>query len=139
MQKLCLALLGGILIVFGALVPWTVPRPCPVTKAAFERIEVGMSLVEAEAILGGPEGDYCTEAPGVVLVDISSPMRADDDPPPSLLRWHGDEGSVHLEVDSTGQVVGKDFIENNRSAVGLVERAQWRFKRWWDRVFGATP
>jgi hypothetical protein len=42
------------------LLPLMLPYRSPVTRAAHERIEEGMTQAEVEAILGGPPGDYRT-------------------------------------------------------------------------------
>ena len=54
------AFLAVSLLAFAAASPILFPRPCPVTKAAFDRIEEGMSLDEAQAVFGVPPGDYTT-------------------------------------------------------------------------------
>src|SRR5947209_4405380 len=58
MRKSSLAVLAVFLVLLGVLLPVLLPRPSKVTRAAFERIEVGMNQKEVEAVLGGPPGDY---------------------------------------------------------------------------------
>ena len=62
-RKLLLVLLAAFLIAFAALSPLLFPQPCPVTKAAFDRIEIGMNLREVVKVLGGLPGDYATIPP----------------------------------------------------------------------------
>lgn len=45
-----------LLLLAGALVPVAFPPPSPVTKAAFEKIEMGMTLEDVEAMFGSPAG-----------------------------------------------------------------------------------
>jgi hypothetical protein len=52
--------------------------------------------------------------------------------------WEGDEGIFRVSIDRTGHVGSKDFTEKLRVDVGVVELLQWRFERWWNRVFGST-
>jgi hypothetical protein len=56
-RKLLVALAGlAVVGAAGAVVLWR--RSAHVTRASCDRIRVGMSRAEVEAILGGPPGDY---------------------------------------------------------------------------------
>ena len=61
MRKLAVAVLALALLLVGTLLPLVRPLRCPVNRAAFERIKVGMTQAEVHAVLGGPPGDYRTE------------------------------------------------------------------------------
>ena len=147
MKKAFVALVAAALVLFGALVPLLCPRPSKVTKAAFDRIEVGTSREEAEAILGGPPGDYTTRPSGptplkvMLLIEPSWRVLTEDElaRPHESLWWHGDEGTIRVAVDAEGIVRDKEFTAAPPSTAGLVETAQWRFERWRERVLGPRP
>lgn len=73
------------------------PTPSGVTRANFERIEVGMTEAEVERILGGPPGVY-TNRPDIQAQSGISFRRF----------WYGDEGNIVIEV-------GRDFDEPQSS------------------------
>ena len=57
-RRKLIALAGlAVLVAAGAFVLW--PRPDRITRANYDRIRMGMSRAEVEAILG-PPGDYTT-------------------------------------------------------------------------------
>src|SRR5262245_27154186 len=60
MRKLLLGLLALSLVLLGATLPLVLPRQCPLSGAACERVTVGMTRVEVEHVLAVPEGDYRT-------------------------------------------------------------------------------
>jgi hypothetical protein len=137
MRKWFLGLFAVVLVFFGALVPFMFPRPSPVTRAAFERIEVGMSLAEVEAILGGPPGDYTTRPSRFIL--IVDPSYSMINEKVDVLVWRGDEGQAHVFVDARGIVREKEFTEQVTGPAGPLETLQWRFGRWWERATGSLP
>src|SRR5262245_20880261 len=97
--KVGLGLLVAAMLAFGMLVPLGLPRRCPVNRAAFERIEEGMSVAEVEKILGGPEGDYRVEpTPAFECHFSSGPIMMD------RRRWQGDEGDVEVCFNRSGCV-----------------------------------
>jgi hypothetical protein len=57
MRTLLVALLAFGLALFGGLFALVMPWPCPVNRAAYERVKEGMPLEEVHAILGGRPGD----------------------------------------------------------------------------------
>jgi hypothetical protein len=127
MRKLLIGLLAVSLVLAGVLVALVMPRHCPVNRAAYDRIEEGMSLAEVEALLGGPPGDYRTvwtreedklfgptRLSGVALV----------------YGWAGDEGNVYVMPDRNGIVCWKDFVKTSRGNLGVIETLRWRFDRW---------
>jgi hypothetical protein len=124
---------GGLLLTASAL-----PHP-KATRAAYDRIEVGMSQAEVEAILGGPPGDFRTgpvlwpegENPGCVTG--TDPEGA----PGGTLGWSGDDGIIRVGFDRNG-VSGKSLWEGSRVAVGPFALLRWRFNRWW-RGLGGGP
>jgi hypothetical protein len=121
-RKRWLLLVAVVLIACGALIPLFVQRPSRITKAAFERIELDMSLAEVQAILGGPAGDYRTGSVGYA----GHYTRKTDGLPHE---WAGDEGIVLVEVDRDGRVLAKHFIAATTGKPGLIDRLRWRFDR----------
>jgi hypothetical protein len=58
MRKPLLAGVAFFLVLLGITLPLLLPRSSRVTRANYGRIEEGMSLAQAEEILGGPPADY---------------------------------------------------------------------------------
>jgi hypothetical protein len=116
-----------------------VPRPCPVTKGAFERLKEGMTQAEVEKVLGGPPGDYTTRPEHVSDVTIIGSLLPNLDPiSDTSLFWLGDEGKVTVGF-SRGVVVEKEFWERTSAGVNLFELFRWRFDRWRERTFETGP
>jgi hypothetical protein len=118
-----LGLLTAALLVFGALLPLALPRACRVNRAAFERIEEGMTEAEVEEILGGPPGDYRTGPPPEFESHFSSgPLLMD------LRTWQGDDGDAEV-CFRDGRVSWKVFGQREGRAVAPVEMIRWRLDR----------
>jgi hypothetical protein len=115
---LFLALLAVTLLLIGAVLPLVLPRHCPVTRAAFERIEKGKTQEEVYAILGGPPGDYRTRPRRKELVVQG----------PEPDRWFGDQGDVMIWFDE-GIVGHTMFGESKAKPVGPFEVLLWRLDR----------
>jgi hypothetical protein len=127
MRKYLLAVLAVCLLLVGILVSLTPPRPCPVTKTGYERIEKGMSLAQVEEILGGPEGDYRTRPVLTLLPSgVGLPWAV----------WQGDAGTAEVSFDRSGSVTLKRFLEAEPPRPGLIETLRWRLERRWDRLWG---
>jgi hypothetical protein len=96
---------SGLFLVIVALGFLFLPRAPRFTRDNFDRIRVGMSSAEVEALLG-PPGNYLT---GPVA---DSPMVQGD---PALVAlpgvsWRGDDGIISLEFDASGKVAKKLFV-----------------------------
>jgi hypothetical protein len=98
-MKKRLIFIPGLLTLAAAmalLVLWLVPACPAVTKANFDRIEIGMSLAQVEAILGTDRGDRgipaCDEE-GHILLEWDEAM------------WSGNDGIALIALDEHGQVV----------------------------------
>jgi hypothetical protein len=145
-RKLVIVCLAVALLLGGALFALLRPCTCPVTAAAYERIEAGMTRAEVESILGGPPGDYRT-CPGTRnrlprirtrLIPIPPgdyrrrpclPPRDDDHDV-----WSGDEGEVHV-WSCSGTVVDAIFFDSNPDDIGPVALATWRLGRLKEHFF----
>jgi hypothetical protein len=88
-RKLALAL--AVLAVVVAAVIVLSPRPGRVTEANFRRIQRGMTLAEAKAILGEPTN--------VLTVDAGDGVSACP-----IVYWEGRAGYIALALDSSGNV-----------------------------------
>jgi hypothetical protein len=118
-----------VLVLLGVLLPLMLPYRSPVTRAAYERIEDGMTQAEVEAILGGPPGDYRTR-PGISMDPlVRSPSGLNEQ------WWRGDEGEIIVGFDA-GTVRSVSFYETEPLACGPFALAWWRLKRiverWWE-------
>ncbi len=81
---------------------WQVSGPHPVNRANFERIQVGMTQAEVEAILGCPPGDYATvdylpEFCGFMILGATV--------------WVSNDGDVRVWFDNEGRVEQAYFFE----------------------------
>jgi hypothetical protein len=87
----------------GAVVAWLCrPQPC---RETFERVQVGMTLREVEAVVGRPPGSYQTNYIAVV---------GDADgynPPPET--WTADDAELSVYLDESGRV-GRIVIRDVR-------------------------
>src|SRR5437588_8501223 len=90
----CLLLGAGV-----ALLLW--PRPTAITEENYDRIRVGMTLKDVEALLDGPPGRYGW--PGERIVQTREDMPV---PLPS--------GSDHLQWIDSEHIVGVLFDANHR-------------------------
>jgi hypothetical protein len=137
MRKLFLFLVAVALILFGAAYPLLLPRPSPVTMAAYNRIEKGMSLEEVEAVLGGPEGDYTTGP-----TEFSGVLGGGFPCPRALLRertWTGDELDVSVTFDDADIVRAKGFLGREKEKLGVIDLLRWRLNRLKGRWFPPKP
>ena len=65
--------------------------PHRINRESLEKIQVGMTLDEVEAILGVPPGEYATKECGI--------------------EWVGDEGAIHVMLNPEGRVSYKAWLE----------------------------
>ena len=132
MRKLSVGMLAVVLLLVGAAFA-LLARQSDITKAAFDRIEAGMSLAEVEATLGGPPVDYTTVPLERDLPPTGLPMAGE------CLSWDGDEGIIFVTVDADGIVCSKEFGWARPEKVGFLELLRWRLERLQVRTFGTSP
>jgi hypothetical protein len=125
-----------------ALLSLALPERSPVNRAAFERIEEGMTLGEVEQILGGPSGDYRTAPPphdegvgdSILLIGGGPPIGGW-----SFVRhhrrWRGDEIDVMVCFDRSDLVVRTVSEPSMPRTTGPAERILWRLGRLKERCF----
>jgi hypothetical protein len=126
MRKWLVGCVAVVLVLVGALLPLAMPRRCPVTRAASEQIEKGMTQAEVHAILGGPPGDYRTRA------DLRGWPRfsATEEPGAEQIAvWHGDEVYVVVWSDSSGRAIASRCRQASAEHVGLLARISWRLEK----------
>lgn len=95
-----------VLFVVGCLGLVLTPR-VDLSNANRDRIEVGMTETEVEAILGGPPGDYSTRDLFVMGVETdggSLSMTRD-----RIEHWCADEGFLSVGFDSNGRLTWTRF------------------------------
>ncbi|HMF15961.1 MAG TPA: hypothetical protein VKE98_02090 [Gemmataceae bacterium] len=71
-----------------------------INRESLEKIQVGMTLEEVEAILGVPPGDYATKEIGIA--------------------WVGEEGAIHVMLNPEGRVSYLAWLEPWRELIGEV-------------------
>jgi hypothetical protein len=106
-RKRLLVVAGGVLIAVTAA--WTAReyfRGQRLSRSQFlspelcDPIKEGMTRAEAEAILGGPPGDFRTES--VVFIEVGGGDYGDGKGRREF--WGGDEGQIEVSFDEAGLV-----------------------------------
>jgi hypothetical protein len=156
-RKLLVALAALAVVAAGVVVLWPQPQPSSrITRENFDRIKVGMSRTEVEAILG-PPGDYRTRLGETDGTDVigSPPWQPDwVDYGPAIATWQplvSDTGEraipetsagvwicdsmeiTILSTDDSGRVYAAEAYA--RRSAGALDNLLWRFKRQWHRWF----
>ena len=152
MRKLLVALVGlAVVVAAGVVMLW--PWEDRVTRYNYDRIQIGMSLADVEAILGSP-GDYrtglgetgilvgqgSTEAmvwtidPATDLVPKLPNWSAIPDDQRLWADWLSDSFVIDIAVDESGSVVEK-IGWPRRTTKGRLDNLLWRAKRQWLRWF----
>ena len=154
-RKLLVVLAGlAVVVAAGAFVLW--PRPDRITRENYERIRVGMSSAEVEAILGGPPGDYrtvrtedemyprCFDLDAMAWhVECDRDFEAYREP-----MWFGNQGIIRVSFKSgfvaelpaglerAGETLPcKHFDGTVPCMASTLETLLWRAKRQWHRWF----
>jgi hypothetical protein len=126
MRKYLVALLSLSLVLLGFLMNLLMPRHCPVSLAACERVVQGMTQAEVHAILGGPPGDYRTRPSGLPLNCWEGLERED---------WHGDEGTVTVRYSKDHDaVVSVEFTAAEPYDANPLELVRWRMEKLWSKL-----
>jgi hypothetical protein len=146
--------LAVALVAVGAVVLSLWPNPSRrITRENFELIQKGMTLAEAEAILGLP-GDYRT-GPGEDLAVGSEGWSWDPEeesvpdadwlvvePDGSMMDslgpyyvWISDTAQIHLRFDEDDSLINRSFYPRRRLDQPPLGNLRWRLKRQWHRWF----
>jgi hypothetical protein len=137
-RRLLAALVGlAVVVTAGMFVLW--PRlepPSRITRENSDRIQVGMSRAEVEAILG-PPGDYRNGPTNpVILGDLGEGTWPWSRPNTTCAEWVGDTGWLCVEFNNgDGTMRAGDFLERKRIAQHPLDNLLWRLKRQWHRWF----
>jgi hypothetical protein len=123
MRKALIACVAVIPVLAGGLIALLGPRHCPVNRAAFERIEEGMTPPAVRSILGGPPGDYRTRPTLLVIDEMEGCWMGW-----SFEKWDGDEGTAEV-IFYRDEVVEVKFHDANPFSPGIVELARWRLRK----------
>jgi hypothetical protein len=139
-RRTLLVVVAGLaaVVAAGVVVLW--PRNelvSPITRENYERVRLGMSLVEVMHILG-PPGDNRTGDTGP---DSAPPGGRPEDAPPTkpghrfVLPWDGDRASILVFVGPGDRVAGKQYLPVRRLDASPLDNLLWRAKRQWHRWF----
>ena len=133
-RKLLVVLVGLVVVAAGAVVLWPQPQPSSrITRENFDRIKVGMSRTEVEAILGPPN---------LTWGGLNELPEEDFEPIPAIQPW-GNETHLSPDEENGG------FWLGNAGAMAVTfedDRAVWkawrphagpltRLRRQWHRWF----
>src|SRR5713226_2640438 len=110
MKKKFLALLICLVLVFLAY-PYFAPKP-QVNRTNYEKIQLGMTSNEVQAILRVPPGDYSTGP--VHFHSVKQLALAGIVPPGKEKTWNCDDGQITLWFDNQGVVVFKHMVPGFR-------------------------
>jgi hypothetical protein len=135
MRKLLIGLVAVALLLAGVLMALATPPHCPVSRAASERVEPGMTEEQVHATLGGPPGDYRT---GPRLIRIGEVRICFGLFRPLSEFWYGDEGDVIVEYHTarTGgyTVTSVTFEPSAAGRPGPLGLIKWRLGRLKERL-----
>jgi hypothetical protein len=134
MRKLAVAFLALALLLVGTVLPLVMPWHCRVNRATFERLKVGMTRAQVEAILGGPPGDYQTRPsvpPGEF--DLARVTELSEQVWPTE-RWAGDQGDISVRFTPGGVVADVQFTAVAPYSPSPLELALWRLERMKERL-----
>jgi hypothetical protein len=125
------AALASVLPSIPILVSALSPRP-KINREVFDRIEIGMTWQEVNAILGARPGRYTT---GPVKVPHLKPEDWPSyDHEESNSRWIGDDGAIAVTGDDW--VYQKWFVPCERIDQNSLEYLRWHFRNGLEMLFG---
>jgi hypothetical protein len=109
----------------GVVASWFLTPTHHVNREGFEKIQIGMTMMEVQEILGGPPGDYST---GAFEWDRNGRSEA------RLVRWifgtpktwSGDEGVLFVWFNSQGVVREKHMVPGFRVEASYLHK----LRRW---------
>jgi hypothetical protein len=108
----------------------------PFNKADFERIEIGMTEEEVEALLGSQPGIYSMS--DAWRIDTRLYQRRYVDFKLYVEAWVGDYGSIIVMFDKEeeGRVVDKHFLPPDNARLSTTARIKYTMRRLWRRITG---
>ena len=111
---------AAVAAVFAAPVGWWLLQPPGISRAGFERIRVGMTRREVEAILGEPEGRYRGTMAGRIIEEIPPAPDSGDDGYSAL--WTNGYEYVFVDYRPDGTVARKRYIRMDGRHPTLIDR-----------------
>jgi hypothetical protein len=132
-KRLLVVLFALVALAVAGTVAVLWPRP-RVTKESYERIKLGMTRGEVEAVLGGPPGDYTNgptragrlEPEEEIAHDVSWPGGSYE---PWGEWWEGDTADVMVRFSPSGLAVWKRCRQREREEQTTSEKILWRLRR----------
>jgi hypothetical protein len=111
----------GSLLLFGELAA----HHDRITQANFDRLTLGMTLMDVERVFGGPQGFY---------TDVPCKLFTRGDMPPSLKEWYGWEGIAFLEFDREDRLTKKYYHVCDRRSASMGYRVLQQIKSYYHRL-----
>jgi hypothetical protein len=116
-----------------AFVAWLLwPRPTAINRENAAQIQVGMTLAEVEAVLGGPPRDdgigvLAFERPdGSEATMTRAELRGELNQLPDVKQWLSDEILVEVTLDDAGRVASTTVDPVRLAHLGPIDR----LRRW---------
>lgn len=122
--------LGAVLAAVVTLLPPPPPSESGITKANFDRIQLGMSLAEVTSILG-PPGDHPDEPEESVVMGWQTVGGED------LVdyEWYAGEVGIIVSFDHSDRAVDKNIGSFKRRELDASEKFLRRAKHLWQKCF----
>jgi hypothetical protein len=144
-SRTLIMMLAGLAVAVAVVVIALWPtRPNRVTRENYDRIQIGMTQAEVEAILG-PLGDYATVPfdngrsevdPSDLYSQVVRSFSSIDDASNRVRAcWSGNDYLIVITFDPKSEVISKGCTEQLRIEQGPLRNAVWRLKRQWHRWF----
>ncbi len=130
MRRNALVIVVGMLCLLAVARLSFPPPPVRTDRQAFARIKLGMSLPEAEAVIGGPPGCY-TQHPGFDLhMGAYAEFEGTGSPDWQWVHWWHDAGHICLGLDQEQRVryKGRKMVSWSWDRTGLRHFLPWH---WW--------
>ena len=116
-------------VVTAAIVVLLLPRE-RVTRANFEKIEIGMSVADVETLLGPPDFEwYDAIVPKPRTLDSGPHGREQDYEQSTGQGWNSAEITILVTADANGRIVRRDSADGRRRANAF--EMVWAEIHWW--------
>jgi len=115
-----LLVVTGLLAILGVsafVVVWLVLPRDRISESNCQLIREGMSLLEVEAVLGGPAGAYTSDGKDWSMGMLSNGMRQTGH---TVQVWVGDDGGIRIEFDEDERVAVPQWCPRRVSFIARV-------------------